>query len=108
MALTTFSDLVSVAREKALADALAAGMDADEPLLADGGNGAEAYADAVATYLGLCVSRQANRSASLTFWDPGGANVQQVFARQALPMVWDFCEANPFSDSSGNFGELYP
>ena len=103
VALTTFSDLVSVAREKALADALAAGMDADEPVLADGGTGAEAYADAVATYLGLCVSRQANRSASLTFWDPGGANVQQVFARQALPMVWDFCEANPFSASSGNF-----
>ena len=52
VALTTFSDLVSVAREKALVDALAAGMDADEPVLADGGTGAEAYADAVATYLG--------------------------------------------------------
>ncbi len=61
------------------------------------------YADAVATYLGLCVSRQANRCSSLNFWDPGGQNVQQVFARGALPMVWDFCEANPFSDSSGNF-----
>ena len=75
----------------------------DAPGLADGGTGAHAYADAVATYLGLCVSRQANRSSSLTFWDPGGANVQQVFARQALPMVWDYCEANPFSHSSGNF-----
>ena len=103
VALTTFSDLVAEAREKMLADALATGMDADAPRLADGGIGAQAYADAVATYLGLCVSRQANRSSSLTFWDTGGANVQQVFARQALPMVWDFCEANPFSDSSGNF-----
>ena len=61
------------------------------------------YADAVATYLGLCVSRQANRCSNLNFWDPGGQKVQQVFARQALPMVWDFCEANPFSDSSGSF-----
>ncbi len=103
VALTTFSDLVSEARERVLADALAAGMDADAPRLADGGTGAQAYADAVATYLGLCVSRQANRSSNLNFWDPGGAKVQQVFARQALPMVWDFCEANPFSDSSGNF-----
>ena len=103
VALTTFSDLVSEAREKVLADALAAGMDAEAPRLADGGSGAQAYADAVATYLGLNVGRQANRSSSLTFWDPGGAKVQQVFARQALPMVWDFCEANPFSDSSGNF-----
>ena len=103
VALTTFSDLVAEARDKVLADALAAGMDPEAPRLADGGTGAEAYADAVATYLGLCVSRQANRCSNLNFWDPGGANVQQVFARQALPMVWDFCEANPFSDSSGNF-----
>ncbi|MCY4239102.1 MAG: hypothetical protein OXC93_12245, partial [Rhodospirillaceae bacterium] len=103
VALTTFSDLVSEARDKVLADALAAGMDAAAPRLSEGGTGAQAYAEAVATYLGLSVSRQANRCSSLTFWDPGGAKVQQVFARQALPMVWDFCEANPFSDSSGNF-----
>ena len=103
LALTTFSDLVAEAREKVLADALVAGMDREAPRLADGGTGAEAYADAVATYLGLVIGRQANRLSNLNFWDPGGANVQQVFARQALPMVWDFCEANPFSDSSGNF-----
>ena len=104
VALTTFSDLVAEeARERVLANALAAGLDPEAPLLADGGTGAEAYADAVASYLGLCVSRQVNRLSNLNFWDPGGANVQQVFARQALPMVWDFCEANPFSSSSGNF-----
>ena len=103
VALITFSDLVSETRGKVLADALAAGMDADAPRLADCGTGAEAYADAIATYLGLCVSRQANRTSNLSFWHTGGAKVEQVFARQALPMVWDFCEANPFSNSSGNF-----
>lgn len=111
VALTTLSDLILNAREKVLSDARDVGDEGgpagawlqDTARLADGGNGAQAYADAVATYLGLCVSRQANRSSNLNFWDPGGANVQQVFARQALPMVWDFCEANPFSDSSGNF-----
>ena len=103
VALTTLSDLVTKAREKVLTDALKAGLDANTPHLADGGAGAQAYADAVATYLGLCVSRLANRSSNLTFWDPGGAKVQQVFARQVLPIVWDFCEANPFSNSSGNF-----
>ena len=86
-ALTTISDLVSETRDQVAREAR------------DG----EAYADAVATYLGLCVSRQANRCSNLNFWDPGGQKVQQVFARQALPMVWDFCEANPFSDSTGNF-----
>ena len=103
MALTTLSDLVTEVREKVLADALAAGMDADALRLADGGNGAQAYADAVATYLGMSVSRQSNRSSNLSFWHNGRATVEQVFARQALPMVWDFCEGNPFSDSSGNF-----
>ena len=103
VALTTLSDLVSEARGKVLADALATGADAAAGRLADGGTGAEAYADAVVSYLGLSVSRQANRSSNLAFWDPSGAKVQQVFARQVLPMVWDFCEANPLSDSSGNF-----
>ncbi len=105
-AITTFSNLVSEARESVLKDAKrseALQIRNDDRPLAKGGSGVLAYADAVATYLGMNVSRLANRQATLTFWDPGGQNVQQVFARQALPMVWDFCEANPFSDSSGNF-----
>jgi len=68
---------------------------------------AEAYAAAICTYLSLGVSRQANRSSVLNFWDSAGENVQQVFARQALSMIWDFVEANPFSTSTGNFlGQL--
>ena len=106
VALTTFSDLISEVHERILADALASGMNSvatSTARLSDGGSGAQAYADAVGTYLGLCVSRQANRSSNLSFWHTGGAKVEQVFARQALPPVWDFCESNPFSDSSGNF-----
>jgi putative DNA methylase len=106
VALTTLSDLVMRTRENVLADAKKHWSGAhrdDTRRLADGGLGPVAYADAVATYLALCVSRQANRSATLTFWDTGGEKVQQVFARQALPMVWDFCECNIFSTSSGNF-----
>ena len=103
VALTTFSDLVAAAREKVLTDALVAGMDPEAPRLADGGTGAEAYADAVATYLGLVIGRQANRLSGLTFWNSIGQKIEQTFARQALPMVWDFCEANPFSGSTGNF-----
>jgi putative DNA methylase len=29
--------------------------------------------------------------------------LRNTFARQALPMTWDFAEGNPFSDSSGNW-----
>ncbi len=72
--------------------------------LDQGGTGPQAYADAVATYLAFAVDKAANRGCTLCFWDTGAGNVQQAFGRQALPMTWDFCEANPFSDSSGSWG----
>ena len=103
VALTTFSDLVQEAIAQCHADALAAGMADDGLSLESGGTGARAYAEAVGMYLGLCTSRQANRCSSLNFWDKKGENVQQVFARQALAMTWDFVEGNPLSNSTGNF-----
>lgn len=103
VALTTFSDLVQETREQAKRDALNAGLPDDAMPLREGGTGAAAYADAIAVCLSLCVSRQANRSATLNIWDQQGENVQQVFGMQALRMTWDYVEGNPFSDSTGNF-----
>jgi putative DNA methylase len=99
VALTTLCDLVLEARGCTKRDRLAAGVIDDQDDFH--------YEDAIATYLGLGVSRQVNRSATLNFWDAQGENVQQVFARQAMSMTWDFVEGNPFSDSTGNFlGQL--
>jgi putative DNA methylase len=103
VALTTFSDLVEKARLKVLEDATRAGMDDDGRGLADGGRGATAYADAVATYLAFAVDRSADGWSSQTSWRNGVEATRGAFARQALPMVWDFAEANPFSNSSGNW-----
>jgi putative DNA methylase len=103
VALTTFSDLVQEAHERVQCNALAAGLADDSRGLDAGGTGASAYSDAVALYLGVGVSRQANRSATLNFWDSQGENVQQVFARQAMSMTWDYVESNPLSESTGNF-----
>ena len=103
VALTTFSNLVAKTREKVLADALATGMDADMPRLADDGTGAEAYADAVATYLGLGLSRACDAWSTLTSWIVDLEAVRGTFSRQALPMVWDFTETNPFSSRGGNW-----
>ena len=102
-ALTTFSDLVSEAREQVLRDALASGMSEGERLEA-GGVGAAAYADAVATYLGFAVSRLTDYSSALNTWanNPQMEILRNVFARQALPMAWDFAEGNPFASSSGS------
>jgi putative DNA methylase len=108
VALTTFSDLVQEARERVLHDAQAAGMPPG-PGIEDGGDGGEAYADAVATYLAFVVSRMADRHSSLTRWDPNPSGyapkIANTFGRQALPMVWDFTEGNPFSNSTGNLEE---
>ena len=103
VALTTFSDLVSEAREKVLADALAAGMDAEAPRLTDGGTGAQAYADAVATYLTLSTGKAADYWSGICSWHSSGEKMRNTFGRQALPMVWDYAEANPFSGSTGNW-----
>jgi len=102
-ALTTFSDLVSEARERVLRDALASGMSEGERLEA-GGVGAAAYADAIATYLGLVISRITDYSSSINSWasSPQMEIVQHIFGRQALPMAWDYAESNPFADSSGS------
>lgn len=101
-ALTTFSDLVGEARELVLQDALATGALEDERL-EQGGTGAAAYADAVATYLGFVVSRLTDYSSSITTWasNPQMEILRNVFARQAIPMAWDFAEGNPFAGSSG-------
>jgi putative DNA methylase len=104
VALTTFSDLVSETREKIKADAVAAGIPDDNLPLNDGGIGATAYADAVATYLGLAVSRSANTICSLTLWSQSRDQSVNVFSRQALPMNWDFPEVNPFAGAAGDFG----
>lgn len=102
VALTTFSDLVGEARERIRRDAVAAGLPEGSTRLADGGSGAPAYADAVATYLAFALDKGANLWSSITSWMSDRGAFRETFARQAIPMVWDFAEANPFSDSGGN------
>ncbi len=103
VALTTFSDLVQEARERICRDALAAGLSGDGVGINDGGTGATAYADGMATYLACGISRLANRLATICVWNRIGEKIEQVFARQAIPMTWDFPEANAFSDSTGGW-----
>lgn len=102
VALSTLSDLVADARSKVLKDALAAGIPAGERL-EDGGAGAEAYADAVATYLAFALDKLADLNNSLVGWEPKAQCPRHLFGRQSIPMVWDYAEANPLSKSSGSF-----
>ncbi len=103
VALTTFSDLVAEAREKAIADAIAAGLPNDDVPLAEGGTGARAYGEAISVYLAFAVSKAVDANSALVSWRNSVEATRNTFARQALPMIWDFTEANLFSSSCGNW-----
>ena len=106
-ALTTFSDLVAEAQEKVRADAIAAGMPDDGIGLAKDGTGATAYGQAVGVYLAFLVDQMTNQMSSICGWNNTNTQMRVVFSRQAIPMTWDFAEANPFSSSSGSFHNLF-
>ena len=93
-ALTTFNELVKEARQRALTDAIEFGFDPSQ---------AEKYADAVATYLAFACSRTADSGCRFATWQSVGDFVAHAFVRQAIPIVWDFAEANPFSHSTQNW-----
>lgn len=103
VALTTFSDLIGKAREKTLADAQAADLNDDRSALHSGGAGAAAYADAVATYLTFALSKLADRGSSICTWFTERDSTRPTFARQAIPMTWDFAELNTLLNGTGSF-----
>ncbi len=102
VALITFSDLVQEAIEKCRQDALTAGMADDDTGLDAGGSGATAYAQAVGVYLAFAISKVANIGSSIASWMNDRGAFRETFARQAIPMVWDFAESNPFADAGGS------
>ena len=90
VALTTFSDLIPMAREQMSRDALAAGV-----------GDVTGYSNAVSVYLAFALSKQADLGSNLCAWEPIAQCPRHVFGRQAIPMVWDFAEGNPLGNSSG-------
>ena len=105
-ALTTFSELVAEAQAKATQDALATGMADDGIGLAEDGCGATAYGQAVGVYLAFVVDKLADIHSTICSWINTLGAIRNTFARQAIPMVWDFAESNPFSHSSGCFRNM--
>ncbi|MFZ1490049.1 MAG: DUF1156 domain-containing protein [Ilumatobacteraceae bacterium] len=87
-ALYTLSEIVTEARDEVITDS---GGDVD-------------YADAVATYLGLAFSRTADLNNTIVTWSSSRDQARNLFARQAIPMAWDFTEVYPFSESAGDLG----
>ena len=106
VALSTFSDLVEEASERVRHDATATGLPADGWPLRDGGIGAAAYAEAVGVYLAFAVSKTSNRASTICTFQMSVECPGHTFGRQAVPMSWDYAEANTPHGSSGSFGSM--
>ena len=89
--LSTFSDLISEVKEKVETEATNGVCETPE-----------SYAAAVVTYLAFAFDKAADYWSSLCSWHIGGF-IRNTFARQAIVMVWDYTECNPFSQSTGNW-----
>ncbi|WP_072804380.1 DUF1156 domain-containing protein [Rhodococcoides yunnanense] len=107
--LSTFSSLVSESGLAARVDAETAGLSPNDVGLDNGGVGAAAYSESIATLLAFGVSKATDYHNSICTWrsDPKNEGIGHLFARQAIPMVWDYCEGNPFSSSSGNMRDQW-
>lgn len=86
VALNTFCELVADARHKIIAD-----------------GGSALYADAVVTYLAFGVSRLSDSCNANCTWSPSADQSIHLFTRQAIPMVWDYSEANVFARAAGDY-----
>jgi len=103
VALTSLSDLLQEAREHVKRDAIDAGLSPDAKPLRDDGAGAIAYAEAVEVYLAFAVDRMANTLCTIARWTPERQQTVTAFARQAIPMTWDYPDVNPFAGAAGDY-----
>lgn len=86
MTLTNFSDLI-----------------AEVKLLIVNHGAEESYADTVCTYLSFAQIKSCTMNSRFNRWRNSQEKVEGIFSRQALPMIWDYPEANPFATASGDF-----
>ena len=104
VALNTFSDLVREVAQRVRDDASATTFEDDGKALHDGGIEATAYGEAVAVYIACAMSKVTNIGSAIASWMSDRGAFRETFARQAIPMTWDYAEANPFADAGGSLG----
>ncbi|MDR2655521.1 MAG: DUF1156 domain-containing protein [Oscillospiraceae bacterium] len=84
IALTTFGELIT---------------EVQDTIVNDGSS--QEYAQAVSVYLAFAIDKMTDVNSSVCSWINTNGVIRNTFARQAIPMVWDYVESNPFSNSTG-------
>jgi putative DNA methylase len=59
------------------------------------------YAACIGAYLAILIDKHADYNSVLQWWHASNEQMAHTFSRQALSVVWDYCEVNPFNGSSG-------
>ena len=104
VALATFSGLVGEAKALVQHDAqIARKIECNSALCDEGGKGIIAYSEAIALYLAFSQDKSAEYGCTIVPWYSKEDRPKGLFARQAIPMVWDFAEVNPLTDIGGSF-----
>jgi len=103
LALGTFADLINDVRTRIKNDALAIGQSDDNTPLREYGTGARAYSEAIGMYLAFVLDKCADYWSTICTWHISGEKMRNTFGRQAIPMAWDYAEANAFCSSTGNW-----
>jgi putative DNA methylase len=65
-------------------------------------DGESEYGKAISTYLGILIDRVAAILNSFGRWHVSGEKMETPFSRQAIPMMFDYPEGNPFSFATGS------
>ena len=98
LALVTFLDKIKGSYGRVLDDCAAVLDEAGVQ-----GVAGEELAKAVVGYLGIVLNRSVDKGSTLVRWNNAGEKLEATFARQALPMLWDFGEINFFSGVNGDW-----
>lgn len=78
---------------------------ADVPSQVRVDRGDDSYARTIASILGLALGKLAQSNSTQVRWRLRDVNskAEPAFGRHAMPMVWDFAEANPFGGTVGDW-----
>ena len=102
-ALTTLSDLVGEVRERVLHDAEQVWRGGVRRSLRENGSGPRSYAESVSVYLAFALSKMSDRGSTICTWFTERDSTRSTFARQSIPMTWDYAESNVLLDGTGSF-----
>ncbi len=64
------------------------------------------YFKAIITYLSFIIDKSADYNSSFCTWHPGREVIGHVFTKQAIPIIFDFPEVYPFTQSSGGIHNM--